>query len=126
MAWLNLLGMAVKTGAKLYSDKQKTKEAMSSARLLQAERMAKGEIEYTGKIIESHKNDFKDEFVLILISIPIILLAWSVFSDDPEIHRKVELFFEHFNNLPFWFQALWVSVCGAIFGIKATDLIKRK
>jgi len=124
--WFNLLGMAVKTGAKLYSDKQKTKEAMSSARLLQAERMAKGEIEYTGKILEAHKNDLKDEFVLVLISIPIILLAWSVFSDDPEIHRKVELFFEHFNNLPFWFQALWVSVCGAIFGIKATDLIKRK
>ena len=55
--WFNLLGMAVKTGAKLYSDKQKTKEAMSSARLHQAERMAKGEIEYTGKILESHKSN---------------------------------------------------------------------
>ena len=124
--WLNLLGMAVKTSAKLYSDKQKTKEAMSTARLLQAEKMASGEVEYSGKILESHKNDLKDEFVLVLISIPIILLAWSVFSDDPEIHQKVQLFFDHFNNLPFWFQALWVSVCGAIFGIKATDLIKRK
>ena len=124
--WFNLLGMAVKTSAKLYSDKQRTKEAMSSARLLQAEKMASGEVEYSGKILESHKNDLKDEFVLVLISIPIILLAWSVFSDDPEIHKKVQLFFDHFNNLPFWFQALWVSVCGAIFGIKATDLIKRK
>ena len=124
--WFNLLGMAVKTSAKLYSDKQRTKEAMSTARLLQAEKMASGQIEYSGKILESHKNDLKDEFVLVLISIPIILLAWSVFSDDPEIHKKVQLFFDHFNNLPFWFQALWVSVCGAIFGIKATDLIKRK
>ena len=124
--WFNLLGMAVKTGAKLYTDKQKTKQAMSTARLLQAEKMATGEVEYSGKILESHKGDFKDEFVLVLISIQIILLAWSVFSDDPEIHKKVQLFFDHFNNLPFWFQALWVSVCGAIFGIKATDLIKRK
>ena len=124
--WFNLLGMAVKTGAKLYSDKQKTKEAMSTARLLHAQKMVDGKIEYSGQILESHKNDLKDEFVLILISIPIILLAWSVFSDDPEIHQKVQLFFDHFNNLPFWFQALWVSVCGAIFGIKATDLIKRK
>ena len=124
--WFNLLGMAVKTGAKIYSDKQKTKEAMSTARLLQAEKMARGEIEYTGKILESHKNDLKDEFVLVLISVPIILLFWSVFSEDPEIQQKVSVFFDHFNNLPFWFQALWVSVCGAIFGIKATDLIKRK
>ena len=27
--WLNLLGMGVKTAAKLYQDKQKTKEALS-------------------------------------------------------------------------------------------------
>ena len=27
--WLNLLGMGIKTGAKLYSDKQKFKENMS-------------------------------------------------------------------------------------------------
>ena len=32
--WLNLLGMGVKTAAKLYQDKQKTKEALSGAKLL--------------------------------------------------------------------------------------------
>ena len=102
--WVNLLGMAFKTGAKLYSDKQKTKEAMSSARLLQAEKMARGEVEYSG----AHQDERSGKDL------------------DPKIQEKVSLFFEHFNNLPFWFQALWVSVCGAIFGIKATDLIKRK
>ena len=30
--WLNLLSMGIKTGAKLYSDKQKTKEALSEAK----------------------------------------------------------------------------------------------
>ena len=108
--WFNLLGMAVKTGAKLYTDKQKTKQAMSTARLLQAEKMATGEVEYSGKILESHKGDFKDEFVLVLISIPIILLAWSVFSDDPEIHKKVQLFFDHFNNLPFFYIAVTLVI----------------
>jgi len=32
MIWLNLLSMGFKTGAKLYSDKQKFKENMSEAK----------------------------------------------------------------------------------------------
>ena len=96
--WLNLLSLGVKTGAKLYQNKQRTKQLMSDAQMLHAEKMAKGEIEYKAKVIESNDQGYKDEFVLILISIPIILLGWSVFSDDPEIRNKLDLFFEYFKN----------------------------
>ena len=44
--WLNLLSLGVKTGAKLYQNKQRTKELMSNAQMRHAEQMAKGEIEY--------------------------------------------------------------------------------
>ena len=50
---------------------------------LHAERMARGEESYQGKLLEARHNDFKDEIVLIIISAPIIVLAWGVFSDDP-------------------------------------------
>jgi hypothetical protein len=126
MAWFNLLGMALKTGAHIYSNRQRTKQAMSDAQLRHAELMSQGKIEYSGKLLDHQKADWKDEFVLVIISIPIALLAWSVFSDDPDIQTKVDLFFERFSNLPFWFQSIWVAVIGAIFGIKATGLIKRK
>ena len=69
MPW-NLLGMALKTGAKIYSDKQKTKEALSEARLLHAEKMKRGDIEYQGKVFENQKGDWKDEFVLLTVSSP--------------------------------------------------------
>ena len=124
--WLSLLPTVLKTGSAIFANKQKAKILMSDAALLHAQKMASGEVEYQASVRQSNDQGYKDEFVLILISVPIILLFWSVFSDDPKIQEKVALFFEHFNNLPFWFQALWVSVCGAIFGIKATDLIKRK
>jgi len=126
MAWFNLLGMALKTGVHIYSNRQRTKQAMSDAQLRHAELMSQGKIEYSGKLLDHQKADWKDEFVLVIISIPIALLAWSVFSDDPDIQTKVDLFFERFSNLPFWFQSIWVAVIGAIFGIKATGLIKRK
>ena len=123
--WLNLLSMGIKTGAHLYKNKQTTKQLMSDARMRHAEKMSTGEIEYKAKIIESNDQGYKDEFVLILISMPICLLAWSIFSDDPEIHTKLTLFFEYFNQLPYWYQAIFIGVVSAIYGLKGADIMRK-
>jgi uncharacterized ion transporter superfamily protein YfcC len=122
----NLLGLAFKTGATIYKNKQDSKRLKSEAERLHFERMAKGEVEYQTKVIESNDKGWKDEFVLLLVSAPIGLLIWSVFSNDPEIKNKIDLFFNYFDNLPIWFQILFVSVVGAIYGIKGTEIWKRK
>lgn len=124
--WLKLLSMGIKTGAHLYANKQKTKQLMSDAERLHAEKLANGELEYKKEIIQSNDKGWKDEFVLLLVSLPILLLVYSVFSDDPNIKTKIDLFFQYFKELPMWFQILFVSVVGAIYGIKGTELIKRK
>ncbi len=116
--------MALKTGAHLYSNRQRTKEAMSDARLMHARKMASGESEYQGKLLEHQRADYKDEFVLIILSAPIIVLAWGVFSDDPQMMAKLELFFHHFGQLPIWFQTLWITVVASIFGIKGTQIFR--
>ena len=126
MAWFNLLGMAIKTGAHIYSNRQKTKQAMSDAQLRSAEAMARGEKEYEGKLLEARQSDWKDEFILLLLSAPIVLLAWAVFSDDPAAMEKMKLFFDYFSQLPFWYQTIFVGVIASVYGLKATDLIKRK
>ena len=125
MPW-NLLGMALKTGAKIYSDKQKTKEALSEARLLHAEKMRRGDIEYKGKVFENQKGDWKDEFVLLTVSSPLFLLAYSVFAEDEDIQAKIDLYFEKLQQMPWWLVSLWISIVAAIYGIKATDLVKKK
>ena len=124
--WLNLLSIGVKTGAKIYQNRQRTKQLMSDAQMLHAEKMAKGELEYKAKIIESNDNGWKDEFVLVLVSLPILLLGWSVFSDDPEIRAKLDLFFEYFKNLPYWYQAIVIGVGRAIYGLKGADIMRKK
>ena len=122
--WFGLAKIALQTGAKLYSNKQRTKEAMSDARLFHAQRMAKGEESYQGKLLEARQNDYKDEFVLGLLSIPILVLAWAVFSDNPQAMDKVNIFFEHFAALPKWFTNLWILVVASIFGIKGTQIFR--
>ena len=78
MAWFGLAKMALQAGAKVYANKQRTKMAMSDAQLMHAERQARGEESYQGKLLEARQNDYKDEFVLVIISAPIIVLAWGV------------------------------------------------
>ena len=124
--WLNLLSLGVKTGAKIYQNKQRTKQLMSDAQMLHAEKMAKGELEYKAKVIESNDNGWKDEFVLVLVSLPILLLGWSVFSDDPTIRDRIDLFFEYFKNLPYWYQAIFIGVVSAIYGLKGADIMRKK
>ena len=78
MAWFSLAKIALQAGSKIYSNRQKTKMAMSDAQLMHAERMARGEETYQGKLLEARQNDWKDEIVLAILTLPIIVLAWSV------------------------------------------------
>jgi len=125
--WFNLLGLAAKTGMHVYQNRQNQKRYMSDAALLHAERMAQGKIEYKGQVLTSHEKGFKDEIVLFIIILPIILIAWSVFSGDPAAQEKLDLFFFYFNNLPTWFVWLTVGIFGSIYGLKpGLDMFKKK
>jgi len=122
--WFGLAKIALQAGGKIYSNRQKTKMAMSDAQLMHAERMARGEETYQGKLLESRDNDYKDEIVLAILTLPIIILAWGVWSDDPAAMVKINSFFEHFSALPTWFTNLWILVCASIFGIKGTQIFR--
>ena len=122
--WLGLAKMALQTGAKVYANKQRTKQAMSDAALLTAEKQARGEIEYNGKLLEARQNDYKDEVVLCILTLPILVLAYGVWSDDPQAMEKIKIFFEHFQALPTWFTNLWILVVASIFGIKGTQIFR--
>src|SRR5210317_332058 len=126
MGLFNLLGLAAKAGAHVYQNRQKTKMLMADAQMRHAEKMANGQTEYQGKLLESRNSDWKDEFILLLLSAPIVMLSWAVFSDDPSAMEKMKLFFEYFSQLPFWYQTIFVGVIASVYGLKATDLIKRK
>ena len=98
--------------------------AMSDAQLMHASKMARGEESYQGKLLESRDNDYKDEIVLAILTLPIIVLAYGVWSNDPAAMDKINIFFEHFANLPKWFTNLWILVVASVFGIKGTQIFR--
>jgi len=122
--WFGLAKMALQAGGKIYANRQRTKIAMSDAQLMHAQRMASGEETYQGKLLEARQNDWKDEIVLAILTLPIIVLAWAVWTDDPNAMVKINIFFEHFSNLPKWFTNLWILVVASVFGIKGTQIFR--
>ena len=124
MAWFGLAKIALQAGGKIYANRQRTKMAMSDAQLMHAQKMARGEETYQGKLLESRDNDWKDEIVLGILTLPIIVLAWAVWTDDPQAMVKINIFFDHFSALPKWFTNLWILVCASIFGIKGTQIFR--
>jgi len=120
--WLSAIKLALNAGTHIYKKKQETKMAMADAQHMAATKMARGETEYQGKLLEARQNDYKDEVVLLILTLPILVLAYGVWSDDPAAMEKINLFFEHFQALPSWFTNLWILVCASIFGINASDI----
>ena len=122
--WLSAIKLAVSAGSKIYANKQRAKVAMSDAQLLHAERQARGEEAYQGKLLEARQTDYKDEVILALLTLPILVLAYGVWSEDPAAMDKIKIFFEHFQSLPTWFTNLWILVVASVFGIKGTQIFR--
>jgi len=124
--WFNLIGMALKTGAEVYKNKKEAQQLESVAEKNYMAKMAAGEIEYQ-KAVMDNQSGYKDEIVLAIIILPILVIAYSVFSGQPDAKEKLDLFFEYFNNLPDWYVWLTVGIFGSIYGLKpGLDLFKKK
>ena len=122
--WFSALKLGLNAATHIYKKKQETKMAMADAQHMHASKMARGESEYQGKLLEARQSDWKDEFVLIVLTLPILVIAYGVFSEDPAASAKIKEFFEQFQQLPSWFTNLWILVVASIYGIKGTQIFK--
>ena len=122
--WLSALKLGLNAASHIYKKKQETKMAMADAQHMHATKMAQGQEAYQGKLLEARQSDWKDEAVLIILSLPVVILAWAVVSDDPGAMDKVKLFFDMFSQLPSWFTNLWILVVASIYGIKGTQIFR--
>ena len=127
MMWFSLAQMALKTGAEVYKNRKETQQLESLAAKNQMAKMAAGELEYKAQVLKSNDQGIKDDIVLLVVILPIVILAWSIFSGDPQAKEKLDLFFEYFNNFPEFYKWLVLGIFGSIYGLKpGMDLIRKK
>jgi len=129
--WLNIAAKLVpgmiKTGMSIAANRRKSKELQSIAEMRHSEKMANGELEYKAQVLKSNDQGIKDDIVLLVVILPIVVLAWSIFSGDPQAKEKLDLFFEYFNNFPEFYKWIVLGIFGSIYGLKpGMDLFKKK
>ena len=124
MAWFGLAKIALQDGKHIFKKRQETKMEMADAQHMHAKRMADGQADYQGKLLEARQSDWKDEAVLVILSLPILVISYGVWADDPAAMDKIKIFFEHFSALPSWFTNLWILVVASIYGIKGTQIFR--
>ena len=84
MFGLGLVFSAVKTIGSVMQQRQETKKYAAMAERNHAYRMAQGEIEYQAQVRNDNAEGWKDEFVLIVVSLPLLVLGYSVFFGDAD------------------------------------------
>jgi hypothetical protein len=126
MIWFSLAKMALKTGAEVYKNRQETRQLESLAAKNQMARMAAGDLEYKKAVLNKDQG-YKDDIVLLIVILPIVILAWSIFSGDDQAKEKLDLFFHYFNNFPEFYKWLILGIFGSIYGLKpGMDLVRNK
>ena len=108
-----------------------TKKAKSELKLTEIkaqkslkEQQIAGKVAWEASAVDQMKGSWKDEFVLVVLTLPILVIAYGVFSDDPTASAKIKEFFEQFQQLPSWFTNLWILVVASIYGIKGTQIFR--
>jgi len=100
------------------------KVAEAKARATVAEKVAAGEVEWEGKMADATVDSWKDEFALVVLLTPAVLVF------IPGMTEYVEHGFKILATLPEWYQYLLYIAISASFGIKgvgqAAKMFKKK
>jgi hypothetical protein len=124
--WLSAIKLAFQAGSHIYKNRQETKMLMSDAQKRHALAMAKGEARVSRQIIRSKAIGLERRIHFAFIVGAHRYVSLGSLVEDPTAMDKMKLFFEYFSDLPFWYQTIFVGVIASVYGLKATDLIKRK
>ena len=88
------------------------KVAEAKARASVAEQVAAGKVKWEGKMADATNDSWKDEFALVVLLTPAILVF------IPGMREYVKVGFEVLATLPDWYQYLLYIAISASFGIK--------
>lgn len=117
--WQSLIGPVANLAGGWLKNKAEEKQAKHEARLS----VIQNEADWESKMADASANSWKDEWFTILLSLPLLSVAYSVIVADSTIVARVKEGFEALNLLPDWYQYMLFLAVSASFGIKGADKI---
>ena len=108
----NLAGSWMESKVEKVKAEGQAKVAQAKAKAVVAEKVATGEVEWEKTMADATDGSWKDEFALIVLLAPAILVF------IPSMTEYVRTGFEVLNTLPDWYQYLLFISVSSSFGIK--------
>ena len=112
-----LLGPAVDLAKDFIKGKAEEKKAIQERKI----NAIQNDADWENKMADATANSWKDEWFSLILSAPLIAVAYSVAMDDPVIITRMNEAFSALNALPEWYQYLLFIAVTASFGVKGAD-----
>ncbi len=112
-----LLGPAMELGKEFIKGKADEKKAIQERKIAAIQNDA----DWEAKMADATKSSWKDEWFSLILSAPLIAVAYSVAMDDQAIITRMDEAFTALNSLPEWYQYLLFIAVSASFGVKGAD-----
>lgn len=114
-----ILGPAIEMGKEFLKGKAEEKKAIQQRKI----NAIQNDANWEDKMASATEKSWKDEWFSILLSLPLLGVAYSVVMNDPTIIERVNEGFAALNQLPEWYQYLLFIAVSASFGLKSADKI---
>lgn len=116
-----LIGPALELGKDFLKGKAEEKKAIQQRKINQINNDAEWEL----KMAEATANSWKDEYLIILLTLPLWFIGYGVIMDDTAIIDRVHAGFTALQQLPEFYQYLLYTGVLASFGIKGADTLMK-
>ena len=112
-----LIGPAIDLAKDFVKGKAEEKKAIQDRKI----KAIQSDADWEAKMADATKNSWKDEWFSLILSAPLIAVAYSVAMDDQAIINRMNDAFAALNALPEWYQYLLFIAVTASFGVKGAD-----
>lgn len=116
-----LLGPAMELGKELIKGKADEKKALQQRKITAIQNDA----DWESKMADASANSWKDEYLTVILTLPIIAVAYSIVTGDESVIDRLNQGFAALEKTPEWYQYLLFLACSAAFGLKSADKIMK-
>ena len=103
------------------SNKAEEKQAKHQAKM----NVIQNDANWESKMAEASASSWKDEYLVILLTSPVVAIMYGAMTDSPEIINRVKHGLETLELLPDWLSYLLYVAVTASFGVKGADKIMK-
>ena len=115
MPWAALIGLIKEASSNWLGNRREKAQAKHEAELA----VIRGDQNADAASANDMRYSLKDEWLTVLLSVPLIVIFYSAVWGDVAQIEQVKLAFAAMNDLPEWFQWAFLGCVAATFGLRS-------